>query len=130
MDSWLKKIVYNLFLDARRRESRRVKEVNETRLDEGGLDQFADTHVAIDVFLTQSVQDSPVMGIINSLDYRDRTLLKMAYVDQLSHDEIGEKLGVRPGTATSRIHRLCRQVRHMATTRGHGAEKFGSAVPA
>src|SRR4051812_48960286 len=42
VDNWLMRIVYNLFLDSRRRASRRVKEVNETRLDDEGMEQFSD----------------------------------------------------------------------------------------
>ena len=126
VDNWLMRIVYNLFLDSRRRASRRVKEINETRLDDDGLDQFSDTRQNIEDILVRNTYDSPVMKVIESLSQDEKELLKMAYIDRLPHDEIGRILGVRTGTARSRIHRLCQQIRRTTMVKTGGNERFAS----
>ena len=120
VDNWLMRIVYNLFLDARRRDSRRVKEVGEGLLDEEGMDQFSDFTSPVEQVLNMHSPDANLARIMNSLDHNSRELLNLAFVENLPHRDIAERLGVKPGTINSRIHRLCAQIR-----RQHGPKQSG-----
>ena len=132
VDNWLMRIVYNIFLDSKRRARRRVREINESRLEEEGMDQFSDSRDSIEEILVRSSSDSPVMKVIDTLDSQAKDLLHMAYVERLTHQEIADKIGVRVGTARSRIHRICMQIRRRVVE-GQGtfpSRAFGPTMPA
>ena len=123
VDNWLMRIVYNLFLDARRRDSRRVKEIGEGFLDEDGMDQFSDIRTPLDQILDTHSPDTNLLRIMTSLDQSSRELLTLAFVENLPHRDIADRLGVKPGTINSRIHRLCAQLRRQNASK-HNKE-FG-----
>jgi RNA polymerase sigma-70 factor (ECF subfamily) len=119
VDNWLMRIVYNLFLDARRRDSRRVKEIGEGFLDDDGMDQFSDFTSPVEHIVNQNSPDINLTRVLNSLDSNSRELLVMAFVENLPHRDIAERLGVKPGTINSRIHRLCAQLRRQTGSKLH-----------
>lgn len=112
VDSWLKRIVYNLFLDSKRRDSRRIREVSETTLDENGMDQFSDSRMSAEETLTSEMPNPVLARAIDSLDTEGQELLRLAFVERMPHQQIAQRLGIKTGTARSRIHRLCLQLRH------------------
>ena len=111
VDNWLMRIVYNLFLDTRRHDSRRVKEVGEGLLDEEGMSQFADSNLFLESILDEYSPNRELSSLLASLDQDSRELLRMAFVENLPHRDIAEHLGVKPGTINSRVHRLCSRIR-------------------
>ena len=111
VDNWLMRIVYNLFLDARRHDSRRVKEIGEGLLDEEGMTQFADSNLFVDSILNDYSPNRELSKLLASLDQDSRELLRMAFVENMPHREIADRLGVKPGTINSRVHRLCTRIR-------------------
>ena len=114
VDNWLMRIVYNLFLDARRHDSRRVKELGEGLLDEEGMDQFTDVNFSLDSILDNHSPNSELTKILASLDKDSQELLRLAFVETLPHREIAERFGVKAGTINSRIHRLCSHIRRQS----------------
>ena len=112
IERWLMKIVHNVFVDTKRREKRRISTLSESFfLEDGYLDQVADTQLTIEEILTGSNCDPVVAQIIASLKPQSRELLRMVYVEQLPHEEIGKILGVGTGATRSRVHRLCVQLK-------------------
>ena len=108
IERWLMKIVHNIFVDTKRREKRRISAVSESFfLEDGFLDQIADTHETIEEILTGNNCDPVVAQIIASLKPQSRELLRLVYVEQMPHEEIGKLLGVGTGATRSRVHRLC-----------------------
>ena len=104
--------MYNLFLDSKRRDSRRIREVSETTLDENGMDQFSDSRMSPEESLTSELPNPVLARAIDSLDAEGQELLRLAFVERMPHQEIAVRLGIKTGTARSRIHRLCLQLRH------------------
>ena len=112
IERWLMRIVYNVFVDTKRREKRRVSVISESNfIEDGFLDQIADTQQNIEEILTGQNCDPVVAQIIDSLNPQSKELLYMVYVDQMPHEEIGKILGVGTGTTRSRVHRLCHQLK-------------------
>ena len=114
VDNWLMRIVYNLFLDSRRHDSRRVKEVGEGLLDEEGMDQFIDKSFSFETIVDDQSPNKELAKILASLDQESRELLRLAFVENLPHRAIAAQLGVKPGTVNSRVHRLCARIRRQS----------------
>lgn len=108
LDNWLMRIVHNVFVDTKRKERRRIQAISESCFaDEGGLEQFADPHQIVEDFLAGGTSIPELEAAVMNLEPRAKELLRLAYVEDLPHSEIGERLGVRTGAARSRVHRLC-----------------------
>jgi RNA polymerase sigma-70 factor (ECF subfamily) len=123
IEQWLLRIVHNVFVDTKRREKRRVYTYSETAFSEGGyLDQVADTERTIEQILAGNDCDPVVAAIVAALKPESQELLRMVYVEQMPHEEIGKVLGVGTGATRSRIHRLCVQLKRAILI-----QKFGTA---
>lgn len=109
--NWLMRIVYNTFLDHRRKQQRRVVEASYATHEDFGMDDFADPSSNAEQILLGEVMDPILTEAILQLDESAQELLKMAYVEQLSHGEIGQRLGIRAEVCRSRVHRLCVHLR-------------------
>ena len=108
IEKWLMRIVHNVFVDTKRREKRRITAVSESFFTEDGfLDQVADTHQTIEEILTGNNCDPVVAQVVASLKPQSKELLRLVYVEQMPHEEIGRLLGVGTGATRSRVHRLC-----------------------
>jgi RNA polymerase sigma-70 factor, ECF subfamily len=112
IEKWLMRIVHNVFVDTKRREKRRVTTMSESYfLEESFLEQVADTHQTIEEILAGHDCDPVVAQVIASLRPQSRELLRLVYVEQMPHEEIGKLLGVGTGATRSRVHRLCLQLK-------------------
>lgn len=108
IEKWLMRIVHNVFVDTKRREKRRICAVSESFFpDESFLDQIADSEQTIEEILLGNNCDPVVAQVIASLKPQSRELLRLVYVEQMPHEEIGKLLGVGTGATRSRVHRLC-----------------------
>jgi RNA polymerase sigma-70 factor (ECF subfamily) len=64
-----------------------------------------------------------------------QAVLRFKFLDDLSHDEIAERLGLPMGTVKTRLHRGCRVLRGMLQRRGtvfsgrHIPERIAGAAP-
>lgn len=95
MDSWMYRIIQNLWLDSRRRQKVRAAPV-EAPLDDGGLGARA----AEDRMLL-----SQVFGQMDRLPEGQRIVLTLVAVEGLSYREVAEVLDIPIGTVTSRLVR-------------------------
>jgi RNA polymerase sigma-70 factor (ECF subfamily) len=123
IEKWLMRIVHNVFVDTKRREKRRICTLSESVFaEEGFLDHIADTHQTIEEILTGNNCDPVVAQVIASMKPQSRELLRLVYVEQMPHEEIGKLLGVGTGATRSRVHRLCVHLK-----RSIQIQRFGTA---
>jgi RNA polymerase sigma-70 factor (ECF subfamily) len=100
---WLARIARNealrhLALERRRRETA----LDERALVAGGA--------PIEPF-EQLLADLDLDRLFASLPASDRELARLRYVDDLTHSQVAERLGVPEGTAKVRLHRMRRRLR-------------------
>jgi RNA polymerase sigma-70 factor (ECF subfamily) len=116
--SWLSRVMYNLFIDERRRFARqRLHVVEEGQLGGAGLDGFAGTE--------NPVTDNEQREKIASLDSALAKLSDEHRIVVLLHDTEGYKLteiealtGTPVGTLKSRLHRARARLRQILVADG------------
>lgn len=114
VQNWLMRIVYHTFLDHRRKNLRRSVEVVYAPHDDFTIEDHADPTSNFTQEMFDGFLDPVLHKAIGSLDFSSRQLLSMAYGEQMSHREIGLKLGIRAESCRSRIHRICCRLRRDA----------------
>jgi RNA polymerase sigma-70 factor (ECF subfamily) len=124
--NWLMRITYNTFLDFRRKDQRRITQASYSTLDDVTIEDHADPVNTVEDEIFGNVFDPILQEAICNLDKASQELLIMAYVQELSHGEIGEKLGVNAGACRSRIHRLCCRLRRDIAKTPSGRKKFSA----
>lgn len=112
-ESWLYKIMSNLWIDALRRRPKQGQPVS--------LDQtFGDDEQTIDVRddgptpeqqIVESTLDSRVQKALDTLPKAFRTAVVLADIEGLSYEEIADIMKCSIGTVRSRIHRGRRSMR-------------------
>ncbi len=103
---WLYGVAHNVVRATHRADGRRrrlVDRIGSVR-DGGGADEGADD-IAPERAAIRHDDASRVRAALASLPESDQEVLRLAVWDGLSHDTIGELLGVRTGTVTVRLHR-------------------------
>lgn len=116
-ENWIFRIVTRLYLDMRRRQSRRVQAVSyDAPLRPDGADdtlQFdkADDRPTPEARLMSAHLSEELAASMNRLSEEQRELVIMADVEQIPYAEIAEKLNTPVGTIRSRLHRAHRQLR-------------------
>ncbi|NCF13712.1 MAG: sigma-70 family RNA polymerase sigma factor [Gammaproteobacteria bacterium] len=116
--SWLSRIMYNLFIDERRRFARqRLHTVEEGYLPGDGLEGFAGTE--------DPVRDHQRLEKLKQLDQALAQLSDEHRIIVLLHDTEGYKLeeihkliDIPLGTVKSRLHRARARLREILTTSG------------
>lgn len=126
--NWLMRITYNTFLDFRRKDQRRITQTPYSPLDDVTIEDHADPVNAVEEELFGNVLDPILHEAICNLDKASQDLLYMAYAQELSHGEIGAKLGVNAGACRSRIHRLCCRLRRDIAKTPMGRKKFNAVA--
>lgn len=116
-ENWIFRIVTRLFLDLRRRRTRRVRTLsydNPLRPD-GAEDtvQFekADESNSPERAFFQDIYSEELEESLKMLSDDQRELVQMADIDQLPYATIAEKLGAPVGTIRSRLHRAHKKLR-------------------
>lgn len=111
-DNWLKCIIKNVFLDGKRRESRRIRTTPGTNFrDEDLLGQVPDQTTSIESILTRPYIDEELVKVVSNLDPAVQSLLTLAYDEELALADIGRILGVGSAAARSRLHRIRVQIK-------------------
>jgi RNA polymerase sigma-70 factor (ECF subfamily) len=114
-EGWLHRITTNLFLDAKRRETRmRFEALGE---DAGDVVDSGSTpeRVVESMTLDERLDDA-----LSQLSPELRRALVMCDVEGKSYQEIADALGVRLGTVRSRLHRARAQARLAMAGSGGG----------
>jgi RNA polymerase sigma-70 factor, ECF subfamily len=106
LEGWLSRITTNAFLDEVRRRKRRPLEV-VADLPERVIGVDADP----DDVLDRSRLPADVQAAIRTLPEDFRAAVVLCDIVGLDYAEIGESLGIPPGTVRSRIHRGRAQLR-------------------
>ena len=105
-ESWMFKIVRNLFLDLLRRRQRRVVTISyQTLMEEGTWSERPDPSNGADDILLSSCFEPEIVEAISELRASDKQLLAWLYAESLSYAEIGRKLGLQASVVRARAHR-------------------------
>ena len=105
--SWLYRIVSNVCLDYRRRQSRRPSSSLTVEDDEGETLQLdiADESQSPEALLERKLTREAVRRGLQELPAEQRQILLLREIQGLSYDEIAEAMDLEPGTVKSRIFR-------------------------
>ncbi len=111
--TWLSRIASNTCIDYLRKQKRK-KVISLTSADEG--EQATEMDIADDsldpaVLLEKSQDRELVQEAFRALDRDDRLILSMRAIEDMSYQEIGEALDLKPGTVKSRISRAREKIR-------------------
>jgi RNA polymerase sigma-70 factor (ECF subfamily) len=101
---WLDHIVVNICRDRLRRRNK-VRFVHlDGATEPGTTDEFA-----------LALERDRLLGAVSRLSDDERVLLVLHYWSDLTLDEVAMRLGWRPGTVRSRLHRALLNLRNMLT---------------
>ena len=105
--SWLYRIVSNVCLDFKRRQSRRPSASLTVEDDEGESVQLdiADESQSPEALLERKMTREAVREGLKQLPDEQRQILLLREIQGLSYEEIGEAMGLEEGTVKSRIFR-------------------------
>ncbi len=105
--SWLYRIVSNVCLDFKRRQSRRPSSSLTVEDDEGENIQLdiADESQSPEALLERKMTREAVRAGLQQLPDEQRQILLLREIQGLSYEEIGEVMGLEAGTVKSRIFR-------------------------
>ena len=105
--SWLYRIVSNVCLDFKRRQSRRPSSSLTVEDDEGETLQLdiADESQSPEALLERKLTREAVRRGLASLPDEQRQILLLREIQGLSYEEIAEAMDLEPGTVKSRIFR-------------------------
>ena len=105
--SWLYRIVANVCMDFRRRQSRRPSSSLTVEDEEGETLELdiADESQSPEALLERKLTREAVRRGLASLPDEQRQILLLREIQGLSYEEIGEAMNLEPGTVKSRIFR-------------------------
>lgn len=112
VENWLMKIVYHTFLDVRRMKGRRIQALGEAI--EGTdltLSDLPDNGPSPEDRLMEQSIDPDLRRALRNLDPKSRDLFKKAFIEERSHSEISQEMGIETGTLRSRLHRITMRLR-------------------
>lgn len=117
-DSWMYRIVQNLWIDRRRSSASRGPHVDlDSALELPGSDGRRDTEAKLTL--------AKVRGAIAELPEEQRLVLALVSIEGLSYRDAAEQLGVPLGTVMSRLSRARGKL--MALVAGTGAKPAAAA---
>ena len=118
--SWIFSIAWNHARDQLRRRAVRRKERSGSGPPRGTDDEPPDARMpAPDEVLERRERAQIVRSALSSLEPRQRALLVLREIEELSYHELGELLGLPAGTVKSGVHRARAELRE-ALSRGGG----------
>ena len=112
--TWLYRIVTNVCLDmlrARRRRQERPLEVENDEEERETL-EIPDERFSPERLLDRKLTREAVQRGLNALSEEGRSVLLLREIRGMSYEEIGETLGLEPGTVRSRIFRARKNCAH------------------
>lgn len=114
-DSWLYKIMSNVFIDRlRRRPKVKIRSMDQPVTTEDGEAQFdvADPSAGPEEEVLSGEMDSRIQTALNTLPEAFRLTVIYADIEGLSYEEIAEATRTNIGTVRSRLHRGRRLLRN------------------
>lgn len=125
---WLYRIVSNVCLDFLRKRSKR-QTVSLSAEDEDGEEvqiDLADTAQSPEALLEKKLTRESVRRGLRQLPPDARQILLLREIQGLSYEEIGETLGLEPGTVKSRIFRARKRLCAFLLAEGNIPDSFSS----
>ena len=111
--TWLYRLTANLCLDEFRRSQRtRCVPLDDLELTDGAHDAMAERIVDL---LDAQERHRAVAAAIERLPGEDRRLLQLRVGEDLSYDEIGQRLAIEPSTVGTRLFRTRGRLRALLT---------------
>lgn len=114
-DSWLYKIMSNVFIDRLRRKPKvRIRSLDQPVVTDEGEAQFdvADTGVGPEEAVLSREMDVHIQAALDTLPEVFRLTVIYADIEGLSYEEIAEATNTNIGTVRSRLHRGRRLLRN------------------
>lgn len=114
-DSWLYKIMSNVFIDRLRRKPKvKIRSIDQPVLTEDGEAQFdvADTSAGPEDTVLSREMDGRIQAALNTLPEAFRLTVIYADIEGLSYEEIADATRTNIGTVRSRLHRGRRLLRN------------------
>jgi RNA polymerase sigma-70 factor (ECF subfamily) len=111
--TWLCRITSNTCIDHLRKQKRK-KQISLTQLDDEDTPYerlIADDSQDPALLLQRAEDHRQVQAVFARLPEQDRLILSLRAVEDMSYQEIGEALDLKPGTVRSRIARAREKVR-------------------
>ena len=105
VNGWIFTIARNLRIDRLR------KEVNWHELSDEMLQALPSEDIAQDDALEAQERQKRVRAVLQELGPEQREIIELAYIEGLSHSQIGERLGLPLGTVKSRMRLAYQKVR-------------------
>jgi len=109
LDSWLYRIVTNLFIDMLRRRPRvRIESLDEpVRTQRGGdvVREIADDRAGTEADVVDAQMELEIQHALVALHPDLRAVVVLSDIEGYAYEEIAETLGVPVGTVKSRLHR-------------------------
>lgn len=114
-DSWLYKIMSNVFIDKMRRKPKaRIRSLDQPITTEDGEAQLdiPDTSAGPEEKVLSKEMDNRIQAALNTLPEAFRLAVIYADIEGLSYEEIAEATNTNIGTVRSRLHRGRRLLRN------------------
>ncbi len=114
-DSWLYKIMSNVFIDRLRRKPKaHIRSLDQPIITSDGEAQFdvADTSAGPEECVLSHEMDSRIQAALDTLPEAFRLTVIYADIEGLSYEEIAEATNTNIGTVRSRLHRGRRLLRN------------------
>jgi len=112
IDNWLMRIVYNTFLDTRRKQGRRISTFGESQQEPGHLlDDQPDSRETPEEFMMGKTISKEMLRALNRLDTESREIFCQVYLDQVDQGEVSRTYGIQIGTLRSRLFRIATRLR-------------------
>ncbi|MBI2841845.1 MAG: sigma-70 family RNA polymerase sigma factor [Armatimonadetes bacterium] len=114
-DSWLYKIMSNVFVDMlRRRPKAQIRSLDQPIATEDGeaLLEIADTSGGPEETILDQEMDGRIQTALNSIPKDFRLAVIYADIEGLSYEEIADAMSCSIGTVRSRLHRGRKQLRN------------------
>ena len=129
--SWLYRIVSNLCLDFKRRQSRRPSSSLTVEDDDGENVQLdiADESQSPETLLERKLTREAVRRGLAELPDEQRQILLLREIQGLSYEEIGEAMGLEAGTVKSRIFRARKKLCAYLLKDGNISDSISSRNP-
>ena len=116
---WLARVMYNLFIDEKRRFSRqRMHVVEEGVLGEDGVHAYAEDIGGPDYDSERLQTIQALEGALNQLSDDHRVVVLLHDTEGYKLDEIQTLIGVPVGTIKSRLHRARARLREILSSNG------------
>lgn len=121
--AWLLKVMYNKFIDDKRRAGRAPVDIATTGAESDEPDRTAATSAGPEELVDRDQHVEQILRAMQCLNADQCALVAMHDVEGVSIDELSELTGMRAGTIKSQLHRtrrkLGRLLSNYAVTRPH-----------